>query len=308
MRIGSFLVPRKDSHIKSLVTIRDPQVALVTALRSKKIMKTTFTILSLLFLFLAGCESTLKTKWAGGGAVHTDYTELSPNAFSLMARGALACGEEDVIEIWKWRASELAGGRDYEVQYETLEFVPGSLSGFRVVGTVTIKTGNVNTPSNMSDLPNLAEPKEELATIYIINGLGGSMAGSGEIVLLDDSMIGKINRKQYTWLFREPGELNIKINDPSMKKRTMAARTFSIEKGKTYYFSYKPVPGKSDGQLLLEVIGGASKGKEEFSSEDIQSISYNEAIYLISSRTFVPNSINEGSNQSVDTTPVSAPR
>ena len=70
--------------------------------------------------FLSGCATAPKDpnittahRWIGG-AISLEARKTSPTAFTITAKGAGACREDQVMRAWVEMAEKLAGGIPYE--------------------------------------------------------------------------------------------------------------------------------------------------------------------------------------------------
>lgn len=140
------------------------------------------------------------------------------------------------------------------------------------------------------DMTKVANQEHGKATIYLFNLIGGIKMG-GELMVVNEIPIGKLDRREYTWLNVPSGELKISFNDTLVKSRKLAANVFTVEKGKTYYIGYEIKDSVSDGALLYEAFSGQSKNKDYFKSHYIYKIEEFDSKELINEFKLVGNKI-----------------
>jgi hypothetical protein len=102
---------------------------------------------------LAGCATSPKDpnlirdhRWIGG-AISLEARRLDVNSFEIMAQGAGACKEEQVMKAWTDFADKLAAGRKYEksTRIEPYNYsasggvITTRHTGRRVIGTIALK-------------------------------------------------------------------------------------------------------------------------------------------------------------------------
>ena len=117
--------------------------------------------------------------------------------------------------------------------------------------------------------PRTAPKRNDKATVYVIDDLGGINIGPGEIVVVNGKAVSVLSRREYTWFYVAPGTMDISMNDPAIKSRKMSARRWEVDAGKSYYVRYKIASYRSDGALLGDIITGAGNNAVEFSAEDL---------------------------------------
>ena len=92
-------------------------------------MKPITALLIFATTILVGCSTNLKfsssnpatfhaTRW-NGGAVQVSGEIISGTEFRIIAKGAGACSEEQVQEVWDWAAVQLASGKAYSADFKT---------------------------------------------------------------------------------------------------------------------------------------------------------------------------------------------
>ena len=140
--------------------------------------------------------------------------------------------------------------------------------------------------------PRLAPLQDDKAIVYVMDDNSESALSPALLLMINGSEVGSIDSHKYTWSYLDRGQVRININDSLIKKRKLSATKLDVDAGKEYFIRYKVVNYKSDGQLVDDIFSGASRHSDDFDSEDLQSLTENEAKTLLSTFTLVGNKIN----------------